>query len=634
MLSLHPPSDHVPKFWTVFKERVDPLVKVLHVPTIEPTILEAHSRPDGIPRSLEALMFAIYYGAVTTMSPEYVQQTFGKEKSDLVVRYKFGFEQALARADFLQTDEVIVLQAFVIFLMCLRRNDDARVIWTLTGLVVRMAQTLGIHRDGGHYDLKPFDTEMRRRLWCEICILDSRASDDHGCDPTITEQSFDTQVPLNVNDEDLSPNMTSLPEPRLGCTEITFSLIRFEIISVLRRIQYVPPGQKMCNQFFAAVSLEQKEKWISECHARIEERYIRHCDMSVPLYWMFATVARLIMSKMWLLIYHPYQRHDGGSSLPQETKDKLFLTSLENIEYSLLLENEERTKKWGWLSKTYVQWHAIAFLLNELCVRLEGEHVDRAWRAIEIVTSREWKAEHDSGNRLKNHLWRPLRRLMTKARAAREAKLAEKGNTVNQSPLHAGAGLTSQSPHYSLSMGNLPDGPSPTTHPTAGTSNAEFPCPLNNMPGNSSSGTICGGFNNAMQRVGPLPSSSSNVSTTFGGGPYPAPTSTASNAPSLDLTGGFTQTPRQTSGQANVSTIPTQTDYNLDMFLNDPSYDPNLQLSPTHDQLDDIMADGGWANWDDMVMQFSATDDIQPGMAGSGQAGAFGGGINELNQWY
>src|SRR4051812_49305435 len=62
-----------------------------------------------------------------------------------------------------------------------------------------------------------------------------------------------------------------------------------------------------------------------------------------------------------------------GATLPQETKDKLFITSLENIEYSMLLETEARTMKWGWLFRTYVQWHAIAFLLSELCVRTKGE---------------------------------------------------------------------------------------------------------------------------------------------------------------------------------------------------------------------------------------------------------------------
>ncbi|KAH7024282.1 fungal-specific transcription factor domain-containing protein [Macrophomina phaseolina] len=421
MLSLHPPEHHLHKIWTLFKENVDPLVKVLHIPTVEPKIMSAIDNRDHIPRGMEALLFSIYYAVITSTSAEDCHSSFSESKEILLSKYRFGVEQALARANFLETDEFVVLQAFVIFLICLRRNEAARIIWTLTGLVVRMAQTLGIHRDGSHFGLSPFEVEMRRRLWWQVCILDSRASEDHGCDPTIIEASFDTQIPLNVNDTDLTPDMADFPPERTGCTEMTFCLVRYEVANVYRRIQYVPPGPIRCNRYFSSVSLEQKERWITEVHSKIEEKYLRDCDMTVPLYWVIATVSRLIMSKMWLMIYHPYQRLDGGASLPQETKDKLFVTSLENIEYSILLETEGRTQKWGWLFRTYVQWHAIAFLLSELCHRTRGDLVARAWRAVEATAARRWNDLNS--DQKKGCLWRPLRKLVSRARAAREAEL-------------------------------------------------------------------------------------------------------------------------------------------------------------------------------------------------------------------
>lgn len=435
MLALHPPEKHAHRLWALFKENVDPLVKVLHIPTIEPKIMSAIENRDHIPRSMEALLFAIYYAVITSSSAEHCEDWFGESKTNLLAKYRFALEQGLARANFLATDEFMVLQAFVIFLICLRRNEPARMIWTLTGLVVRMAQTLGIHRDGSHFGLSPFEIEIRRRLWWQVCILDARASEDHGCDPTIVEASFDTQIPLNVNDSDLYPSMTEFPKERTGCTEMTFCLVRFEVANVYRRIQYVPPGPVRCNRFLSSVPLEQKERWITEVHSKIEEKYLRDCDMTVPLFWVIATVSRLIMSKMWLMIYHPYQRLDGGASLPQETKDKLFVTSLENVEYSILLETEERTQKWGWLFRTYVQWHAIAFLLSELCHRTEGELVARAWRAVEATAARRWNDL--SNDQKKGCLWRPLRKLVARARAAREAQLARERKEVLQAQARA-----------------------------------------------------------------------------------------------------------------------------------------------------------------------------------------------------
>lgn len=189
LLSLHPIAGQIEAYWNIYKERVDPLVKVLHIPTIEPTVLASASHLANLSKSFEALLFAIYYGAITSLSEDECLNKLGEEKGLLLSRYRFGVEQALARANFLTTEEMMVVQAIVIYLICLRRNNDARVIWTLTGLVVRIAQTLGVHRDGLHFSLPPFEIEMRRRLWWQICILDVRASEDHGSDPTISEST-------------------------------------------------------------------------------------------------------------------------------------------------------------------------------------------------------------------------------------------------------------------------------------------------------------------------------------------------------------------------------------------------------------------------------------------------------------
>jgi hypothetical protein len=194
MAALHPAEQQAREFWDKYKENVDPLVKVLHIPTFEPIFFNAVSHFEGVRKGLEPMLFAIYYGAVTSTTDEECLESWGEDRTTLLQRYRFGLEQALARANFLYCDEIIILQAFIIFLILLRRNDAARKIWTLTGLVVRIAQTLGVHRDGSHFKLPPFEIEMRRRLWWQVCILDARSSEDHGCDPTIVEAQFDTKM--------------------------------------------------------------------------------------------------------------------------------------------------------------------------------------------------------------------------------------------------------------------------------------------------------------------------------------------------------------------------------------------------------------------------------------------------------
>jgi hypothetical protein len=127
--SLHPLPSQIPFFWDVFVENVNPLTKVLHVPTMAKAIKEAKENLGCLSKSIEALLFVIYYSVVISMSQEEVRSSFGTDKNVLIDRYRFGVEQALARADFLSTSEVVTIQAFSLFLTCVRRHDQSRFVW-------------------------------------------------------------------------------------------------------------------------------------------------------------------------------------------------------------------------------------------------------------------------------------------------------------------------------------------------------------------------------------------------------------------------------------------------------------------------------------------------------------------------
>ncbi|KAG4028690.1 hypothetical protein MFRU_020g01290 [Monilinia fructicola] len=421
MKALHPLPSQIPFYWSTFLENVMPLVKLLHIPTMEKVIKEVQHSLDTISKSTEALMFAIYFATITSMSDEEVATNFGVEKDTLIKKYRFGVEQALSRAGFLNTNEIVTVQAFVLFLICVRRHDDTRFVWSLTGLVMRIGQSLGLHRDGEKFGLSPYNTEMRRRLWWQICVLDVRASEDHGSDPSIFDHTFDTKFPLSINDADLDPDMKEPPKPREGVSEMTFVLIRFEICALSKRLQYNSPGRgpsPMGNP--TKLTLEEKEELIRESSVRLEENYLKYCENAGPLYWVASTVARLIFAKMSLIIYHPLIQPGRPQCLSPHTKDRLLKSSIEIIEYSRMLETEASTKKWGWLFRTYVQWHAIAFILGELSVRKNSLLVERAWLAIDSAFD-DWSDAVGSSKR--GMFWQPMRKLMARARRKREENM-------------------------------------------------------------------------------------------------------------------------------------------------------------------------------------------------------------------
>lgn len=59
--------------WQVYQENVDPILKILHVPTTSKLIRQVRTSLDNLTPSTEALMFSIYYAAITSLDEEEVR---------------------------------------------------------------------------------------------------------------------------------------------------------------------------------------------------------------------------------------------------------------------------------------------------------------------------------------------------------------------------------------------------------------------------------------------------------------------------------------------------------------------------------------------------------------------------------
>lgn len=115
--SSHPPTIQIIQLWQIYISNVNPLLKLSHVPTLQGQIIGAAGNPAKIPKPLEALMFGIYFMAVTSMKDDDVQSTFGEDRNVLLARYHAATQQALVNAAFMRTTEIMVLQAYTLYLV-------------------------------------------------------------------------------------------------------------------------------------------------------------------------------------------------------------------------------------------------------------------------------------------------------------------------------------------------------------------------------------------------------------------------------------------------------------------------------------------------------------------------------------
>ncbi|KAJ4419179.1 hypothetical protein N0V82_005086 [Gnomoniopsis sp. IMI 355080] len=465
----YPSLQQAVHLFTAFSENVVPLLRIFHMPSLSTTYWDAIASPTALDKNVEALIFAIFYSATVSLPSDQCFTLLGLTYEDAVERYRFAAEQAIARADLLATQSVVLLQATTLFINALRSHDGSRVSWSLTNLVISLAQTMGLHRDGTAFGLKPFETEMRRRLWWHICILDSRSSDHHGFGSMLYHLQYDTHMPLNVNDEDLSPDMTELPAEREEATDMCFCLVRCEAMVAATKTKLMSPEVPTSanrSSGSASVPLSERIKLIKEFEARLQDRFIRRCNPSSPIQLMATVLSRLIVVHFWLMTYYPLMRQDGntrdqnipnrppqgqqqqqkqpsdtnsipptnnhppnpsylppsGSSNTNDapalmTHDQLFASSVEILQLSVQMLNIDATHRWAWYTKIHIQWHIVAFVLSELCRRPPSAECDQAWAAVSRMYT-VWNVQTSGAT--PGLMWKSVRRLMAKTRYVRE----------------------------------------------------------------------------------------------------------------------------------------------------------------------------------------------------------------------
>jgi hypothetical protein len=397
---------HFKALTNTYFTNVDPIFKIFHRPTTISSIAAATSEFSAPPKNgvIELLMLCMYFVAVTSLSPEECQQTYHQDSQTLLAKFRHGAELAFARENLLVTNEFTVLQAFALYLVALRVHSKTQSTWTLFALVLRIAQSFEIHKDAGGTNLSFFEAQQRSLLWWQIMVLDLRCAEDRGTQPMIFDGSFDTSMPLNINDDDYGPE-TSEPVPEFpGLTDMTLSHVTHQLAFTFRKLLF--PSQ---------ISVTEKEQMIKSLSLKFESLYFQKCNVNVPIQWFLSMTGRLLLLKMWLSLRYPLRARDQPI-YANVTQDQTLRTAVSILEIMMnLYENDPKSSHFKWVGRTWVQWHPLAAILAELCIQTEGPLVDRAWAVVESIWNKYGERVADTEGKV---LWKPIKRLLKKAQAA------------------------------------------------------------------------------------------------------------------------------------------------------------------------------------------------------------------------
>lgn len=103
-----------------------------------------------------------------------------------------------------------LVQALALLGTYWHKHNRPNTAWNYEGLAVRIAISLGLHKELPAWDISPLQRETRRRVWWSVYMFDSGASGTFGRPILLpTSDVVDTQLPLNISDEVPHPAIAS-----------------------------------------------------------------------------------------------------------------------------------------------------------------------------------------------------------------------------------------------------------------------------------------------------------------------------------------------------------------------------------------------------------------------------------------
>lgn len=104
------------------------------------------------------------------------------------------------------------LQTRTLLLLTLQSNlASPSELYLESGNLVRNAMIMGLHQDPEPWEFSVFDKEARRKLWITIVELDLQFSLAAGLPSSVSTTTFHTRELLNVDDQDMTPEMSHYP---------------------------------------------------------------------------------------------------------------------------------------------------------------------------------------------------------------------------------------------------------------------------------------------------------------------------------------------------------------------------------------------------------------------------------------
>ncbi|KAJ5281729.1 hypothetical protein N7478_007101 [Penicillium angulare] len=341
------------RYWT----SVHPVARILHGPSFAhryETLWENIDNGNIVAPSLAALVCAILFSAVL----------------------KLGVEASIGRSQLLKSTKLEPLQAFVAYLLAMCIDDVSRALSVLTGMVVRQAECMGLHRDPSEYGFSSTECQVRGLVWYQICYLDLKTSEIQGPRPFIHYDGYTTKLPL-----DIALLAKTSPGGKPAWNDMIFSMIRFECQEMQRKCLVLRDRVDL-----KKTSLTKALSKIEAFRVSMDSKYGPFLNAASPsaMQRLAHQVMKLFTNLLYLITLHRYM-NSVTYRVPDRLRQIVLSKGTDALEAAVELETSEDLKEWSWYSGSYQQYHAAFLLLVEVFTYPMRREANRIWRCLDFI---------------------------------------------------------------------------------------------------------------------------------------------------------------------------------------------------------------------------------------------------------
>ncbi|KAF1343722.1 fungal-specific transcription factor domain-containing protein [Delphinella strobiligena] len=174
----------------------------------------------------------------------FVSSTSSDDTTDVAI---FRTAKQYLSMNCLEVGNLAMVQVFGLISHYLQKRNRPNSSYSYAGLALRLAISLGLHKDLGSTKMNTLTREMRRRIWWSLCVLDVGATITYSRPLTWPNAGVDAGLPSNINEENITPGLTAQLSEVEEVTVCTYlreqSLYHLQTMPIYNRLISNPPPQ-------------------------------------------------------------------------------------------------------------------------------------------------------------------------------------------------------------------------------------------------------------------------------------------------------------------------------------------------------------------------------------------------------